>query len=88
MSTKYNLSLLQDDAIFDIERSIGAIAINMSWDTFKQTSRDLCDNFLIVSAASLLADFKLDMFFLNLCRAAENWRIISAWSAGFPVLSS
>lgn len=74
MGSTYNLSLLQEDAMFDIERSIDAITTAMPWGEFKKASRGLSDNFLILSTASLLADLKLDMFFLNLCRSAENWR--------------
>lgn len=72
--TTYNLSLLQEDAVFDIERTIDNISTDLPWPTFQKKARGLCDNFLILAAASLLADFKLDLFFLNLCRSAENWR--------------
>jgi hypothetical protein len=44
------------------------------WLSFSVKAREICDHFLTLAATSLLADMKLPMFFLNLCRAAENWR--------------
>ncbi len=74
MEIPYTLSLLKEDAVFDIEYWIDSIHTQMPWLAFEDASRTLCDNFLTLAASSLLANLKRDMFFLNLCRSAENWR--------------
>lgn len=43
-------------------------------DTLVEHVRELCRGFVNIAAATLLLEGRSQPFFLNLCRAAENWR--------------
>ncbi|NOY73494.1 MAG: hypothetical protein GXP14_14200 [Gammaproteobacteria bacterium] len=72
-----NLGDIREDAMYRINQSIFSIAPNADFTDFESQTKVLCNEFLILAAASLLADMKPSMFFLNLCRCAENWRRFS-----------
>lgn len=71
---RVDLAAMRDDAIRRIERTIVEIAPGKEWQDFHDEAAALCNEFLILAAASLLADMKPNLFFLNLCRCAQNWR--------------
>lgn len=73
MST-YDLKGFQESAVYQLEEAKGAIILDSDWSDFSLRSRRVSDYFLTLGAASLLADMKPALFFMNLCRSAENWR--------------
>ena len=71
----YNLKTLQENAIYKVENElIGKVSLSSEWSDFRHVSRQVCDNFMTLATASLLADMKPALFFQNLRRSAENWR--------------
>ncbi len=70
----YDLKGTQADAKVELSQFIGRVRLAGDWQNFRADMRVICDNFLTLAAASLLADMKVNFFFLNLCRCAENWR--------------
>lgn len=73
MST-YDLKGFQQSASYQLDEAKGTIVLGKDWKLFSAQSRQVCDHFLTLAAASLLADMKPALFFMNLCRCAENWR--------------
>ena len=71
---KYDLKGLQGSSMYQLSELVGVITNNMEWSKFGTYSRQVCDHFLTLAAASLLADFKPDKFFLNCARSTENFR--------------
>ena len=65
---------MQISAKSKLADSVGSITLDLSWAEFNSQCRGVCDHFLTLAAASLLADFKPDFFFQNSLRSAENWR--------------
>lgn len=70
----YDLKGMQDSSKYQLSEMIGVIRLESDWANFRAQTRVVCDHFLTLAAASLLADMKPNFFFLNLCRCAENWR--------------
>jgi hypothetical protein len=71
----YDLKTLQENAIYEVENELmGKISLNNDWPDFRHASRQVCDNFMTLATASLLANMKPTLFFQNLRRSAENWR--------------
>ncbi|MFP2960101.1 hypothetical protein ACLEPN_20305 [Myxococcus sp. 1LA] len=69
-----NLSALREDsgrAIVQLMRQVEPAA---SRERLVRTVDELCLHFHVVAVATLLVDGNPQGFFLNLCRAAENWR--------------
>lgn len=69
-----DLDLMRKDALAIVQKDIFVVNTHLSWAQFYDSVTALCNQFLIAAAASLLVDRKSDMFFLNCCRSAENWR--------------
>lgn len=68
------LAALREDsgrAILQLMRQVDPTA---SRDLLVRTVDELCVHFHVVAVATLLVDGNPQGFFLNLCRAAENWR--------------
>lgn len=72
--SEYDLKGMQASSLYQLEQAIGSIPLAGEWDVFRDKTRKICDHFLTLAAASLLADMKVQFFFQNLCRSAENWR--------------
>ncbi len=70
----YDLKAFQQNAIGQLEELQGAIRLDDDLSNFRKVTRMVCDNFMTLAAASLLADMKPDLFFQNLWRSADNWR--------------
>lgn len=69
-----DLSLMRDDASKRVQSTIFTLALTKDWTELRVDVEELCNDFLILASASLFADYKPEMFYLNLCRCAENWR--------------
>ncbi|MET1254930.1 hypothetical protein [Aliikangiella maris] len=69
-----DLKGFQVSSQYQLNEMKGMLDLSEPWLEFKTTAREICDHFLTLSAASLLADMKPSMFILNLSRSAENWR--------------
>lgn len=65
---------MQDSSKYQLSEMIGVVRLDGEWSQFRVHTRSVCDHFLTLAAASMLADMKPHFFFLNLCRCAENWR--------------
>lgn len=76
----YDLKGLQASSKYQLSEMVGATGLPDDWTEFRSSAREICDHFLTLAAASLLADMKVDFFFQNLCRAAENWRRFASTS--------
>jgi hypothetical protein len=70
----YDLKGMQGSSMYQLGNTIGTVNLQGDWMQFRSEVREICDHFLTLAAASLLADKKVNFFFLNLCRCAENWR--------------
>lgn len=69
-----DLEGFKQDAIRNIESNLFLVSTKLDWETFYRKVSKLCDNFLIIATANLLADLETPNFFQNLCRLSENWR--------------
>lgn len=74
--SEYSLKNFQGNSISFFEEKNIELHYGYKFDEFCRQGQEICNNFLTLSAASLLVDMKLDLFFINLSRAAENWRRI------------
>lgn len=70
----YNLKSFQNYCATEIESIRGTVRLQGKWSDFRDTTREICDHFITLAAASLLADMKPELYFQNLCRSVENWR--------------
>ncbi|WNO08085.1 hypothetical protein [Teredinibacter sp. KSP-S5-2] len=70
----YDLKGMKSHSMYRLDAYIGRMSTSMKWIDFKDESRKICDYFLTLSAANLLVDMKIDFYYHNLCRSAENWR--------------
>jgi hypothetical protein len=65
---------LRNDAMERVPDTIDEIAEEVEPLALDRLVRQLCDDFEVLAVGSLLLDAKPESFFLNLCRAAENWK--------------
>lgn len=72
--TTYDLKSFQGNSADEIEEINGTVRLQGKWSKFRSVSREVCDHFMTLAAASLLSDMKPELFFQNLHRGAENWR--------------
>lgn len=70
----YDLKGMQAVSKYQLGITIDTVFLGDDWVQFRSEARKICDHFLTLAAASLLADMKIPFFFQNLCRSAENWR--------------
>ena len=69
-----DLAAMKTDSIGIVGNMVFTITPELEWNVFRKRLRRLCDHFLLIASANLYADLEVDLFFLNLSRAAENWR--------------
>jgi hypothetical protein len=67
----YDLKGMQASSMYQLGNTIGTVNFQVDWMQFRSEVREICDHFLTLAAASLLADMKVNFFFQNLCRSAE-----------------
>lgn len=70
---KYDLKGLQASSRYQLNAMIDKFPLDGDWRNFTRISREICDHFLTLGAAALLADMKVDLFFHNIARCADNW---------------
>lgn len=70
----YDLKGMQAVSKYQLGITIDTVFLDDDWVKFRSEAREICDHFLTLATASLLADMKIPFFFQNLCRSAENWR--------------
>jgi len=68
------LAALREDSGRAIQQLVRQVAPTAERDALVRDVDALCLHFHIVAVATLLVDGNPQGFFLNLCRAAENWR--------------
>ncbi len=68
------LAALREDSGRAIQRLIHQVEPAVGRDALVRDVEELCLHFHVVAVATLLVDGNPQGFFLNLCRAAENWR--------------
>ncbi len=73
-----NLKALREDSGRAVRRLLEGIEPSFEASVLVRDVQDLCLHFHIIAVATLLVDGKPQGFFLNLCRAAENWRRLLA----------
>ncbi|MBZ4417487.1 immunity 49 family protein [Myxococcus sp. RHSTA-1-4] len=69
-----DFALLRENAGAAVPVLISHIAPDTERDRLVEEVRELCRCFVNIAAATLLLEGRSQPFFLNLCRAAENWR--------------
>ncbi|PTL84213.1 hypothetical protein [Vitiosangium sp. GDMCC 1.1324] len=69
-----DFALLRQNAGDAVPALITHIEPESDRDTLVKHVRELCQCFVNIAAATLLLEGRSQPFFLNLCRAAENWR--------------
>lgn len=69
-----DFALLRENAGAAVPVLISHIDPNGDRDSLVEHVRELCRCFTNIAAATLLLEGRSQPFFLNLCRAAENWR--------------
>lgn len=69
-----DLIAMREDSKIRITENIFQFSLEDDIKLFQDKVQALCGDFLILACASLYAELKVDMFFLNLCRCTENWR--------------
>ena len=72
------LAALREDSGRAIRQLMHRVEPTASRDVLVRTLDELCLHFHVVAVATLLVDGNPQGFFLNLCRAAENWRRLLA----------
>lgn len=70
----YDLKGFQQGSISQLALQAGSFTIPKDPLLFHRQAREICDHFFTLASASLLCDFKIESFFLNLSRCAANWR--------------
>lgn len=74
MSIELDLPSLREDAALSVDELLSGISSQMDQALLLSRTRALCRDFHMIGVATLLLDGEPQFFFLNLCRAAENWR--------------
>ncbi|HYO71668.1 MAG TPA: hypothetical protein VEU33_36875 [Archangium sp.] len=74
MSMEIDFALLRENAGTAVPVLIAHIDPEGERDSLVEHVRELCRCFVNIAAATLLLEGRSQPFFLNLCRAAENWR--------------
>lgn len=69
-----NLKALREDSGRAVRRLLEGLELSSEASILVRDVQELCLHFHIIAVATLLVDGKPQGFFLNLCRAAENWR--------------
>lgn len=64
---------MQASASYQLGLMINTMSLESEWSVYRAQARKVCDYFLTLGAASLLADMKVSHFFHNICRSADNW---------------
>jgi hypothetical protein len=68
------LAALREDSGRAIQKLVRQVASTAEREVLVRDVEELCMHFHVVAVATLLVDGNPQGFFLNLCRAAENWR--------------
>ncbi|WP_395817152.1 hypothetical protein [Archangium minus] len=74
MSIEIDFSSLREDAALEVEELLGRVSAQMERSVLVKHVRQLCLDLHTIGVATLLRDGEPQFFFLNLCRAGENWR--------------
>lgn len=73
------IDLLRQDVLAEMPRLVPRLKGDLPAPELERKMFKVVGHFHVLAAASLFADAKPAKFFLNLCRAAENWRCYLAF---------
>jgi hypothetical protein len=78
------LDSLRQDALDRVPDAMDEVQRTANPEDLGKLLRELCSAFELIGTAALLVDGRPDSFFLNLCRAAENWRRYLEFRGSIP----